>query len=424
MQYARLETLDNMKKLVPLDIVDSSNKDKISGIPMSYDNDMLYVDSRMVNSLIIGGNNSGKTNLITLPMLHLSATSSESVVVCPKSKDVYETTKKMYEKEGYEIIKIDFDNLSESDKWNILELPFKVYKEGNKDLAQDLIENVAFYLLGEKYNPNQDPFWVNSAINYFTGITLYAFDTLDYVTLLDVMNINKKVADNPKEFLLHLNKNTSIYINLVGILSAPPETMGSILAVFSQKIKMFISKDGINKMMEKSDFDIRNISSKKTIVYLISEESNIGNYLMPLFINQVYFAKDKESKINVIVEDFSSFNPISNFSKILDNSRIKGIKFTIIVRSFRDLYTTYGTDQVEIFKLLFTNIIYLMSSDNSTLDIISDMCGKIQENGTIIPLITKEELRTLKKNEAVIITQRMMPYKTKLLPYYEFSKTN
>ena len=424
MQYARFESLENMEKLIPLDTVDLKNAAKITGIPMGYDKDKLYIDSRVVNSLVIGGNNSGKTNLITLPMLHLSAIAEESTIVCPKGKDVYDVTSKMYEENGYNVVKIDFDNLKESSKWNPLEFPFKVYKEGNKDLAQDLVENVAFYLLGEKYNPNQDPFWVNSAINYFTGITLYTFENKDYVTLLDVMDINKKVADNPKDFLLNLDKNSNIYINLFGILSAPPETMGSILAVFTQKMKMFISKEGLNKMMEKSDFDITRISEQKTIVYLMREESSVGNYLMPLFINQVYFAKKDSNKLSVILEDFANFNPISNFSRILDNSRMKGIKFTIIVRSFRDLYTTYGNDQVEIFKLLFSNIIYLMSADNSTLEIISDMCGNKNEDNKVTPLITVEQLRTLPMNEVVIISQRMMPYKGKLLSYYEFSKNN
>ena len=424
MQYARFESLENMEKLLPLDKVDLLNTNKVFGIPMGYSDNSLYVDSRIVNSLVIGGNNSGKTNLITLPMLHLLSKAEESVIVCPKGKDVYDVSKKMYEEKGYDIIKIDFDNLSTSSKWNILELPLKMYKEGNKDLAQDLVENVAFYLLGEKYNPNQDPFWVNSAINYFTGITLYTFENKDYVTLLDVMETNKKVADNPKEFLLNLEKDSSIYINLVGILQAPPETMGSILAVFSQKMKMFISKEGLNKMMEKTDFDMTKISDRKTIVYLMSEENTLGNYLIPLFINQVYFAKKDSSKLSIIVEDFANFNPISNFSRILDNSRVKGIKFTIIVRSFRDLYTTYGNDQVEIFKLLFSNIIYLMSADNSTLEIISDMCGNKNEDNKVTPLITVEQLRTLPMNEVVIISQRMMPYKGKLLSYYEFSKNN
>ena len=424
MYYAKFEELENMKKLVPLNCTDKDNKDGISGLPMGYENSNIYVDSNISNSLIIGGNNSLKTQLITLPMLHLSASASESVVICPKNKDVYETSKKTYEDRGYKVIKIDFDDLDNSNHWNILDLPCRLYKQNKKDIAQDLIENVAFYLLGEKYNPNQDPFWVNSAINYFTGITLYTFENNDYTNLMDVMKTDEKVRENPSEFLSMLDKNSNIYINLVGILSAPVETRGSILSVFNQKLKQFISRDSFNKMTSSSDFDITKICSDKTIVYLLSEDSTLGNYLMPLFINQLYFAKKDNNKLNVIVEEFSDFYPIAHFSKILDNSRAKGINFTIIVRSFRDLYIIYGKEEVEIFKMLFKNIVYLISSDPDTLNVISNLCGKKEENGNVVPLITEEQLRVLSKNEAIIITQRIMPFKTKLLPYKEFVKNN
>ena len=100
------------------------------------------------------------------------------------------------------------------------------------------------------------------------------------------------------------------------------ETKGSILSVFSQKIKRFISKENLNKLLSKSDFDITHIAKEKTIIYVVSGNSSNSERLLPLLISQVYYAKDeyskKEGKINIIVDDFFGLYPIKNFEKMLN----------------------------------------------------------------------------------------------------------
>ena len=61
----------------------------------------------------------------------------------------------------------------------------------------------------------------------------------------------KIFCEQYKLFKDKLDKKSSAYINLSGVLNAPNETKGSILAVFSQKIKRFISKENLNKLCNK-----------------------------------------------------------------------------------------------------------------------------------------------------------------------------
>ena len=65
--------------------------------------------------------------------------------------------------------------------------------------------------------------------------------------------------------------------------------------------------------------------------------------------------------------------------------------------------------------MCFGTIIYLLSEDIYTLEEISKYCGN-QENNT--PLVTIEELKTLKPFEAIIIMTRMLPFRTQLVPNY------
>ena len=62
------------------------------------------------------------------------------------------------------------------------------------------------------------------------------------------------------------------------------------------------------------------------------------------------------------------------------------------------------------------NTIFLLASDIDTLEMISKACGRSDENSS---LITVEELKVLDTFEAIILTSRMYPIKTKLLPYYQ-----
>lgn len=427
MNFAKWETKENMKKYIPLIGVNWDTKVKSSGLPIIYDDEYLYISDRINHSLVIGSTGSGKTQTITLPLLELANKAGESVVVHDTTNELYETTKDRFKENGYNIIRLNFDDAMDCNGWNPLDLPYRLYKEGNKDKAQDMLEELAFYLLNDLEEVNADPFWINSAINYFTGLTLYVFENEKEVSLTAIRDLDILVKESGNDFKDKLDKKSSAYINLLGVLNAPPETKGSILSVFSQKIKRFISKENLNKLLSKSDFDITNIAKEKTIIYVVSGNSSNSERLLPLLISQVYYSKDeyskKEGKINIIVDDFFVLYPIKNFAKMLNYSRSIYITFTLMIRGFNDLKNKYGKEETEILKMCFGNLVYLLSQDIDTLEEISNLCGKTCEEGNVKPLISVEELKTLRVFEAIILIPRIMPIKTKLLPHYEMKKS-
>ena len=343
------------------------------------------------------------------------------------TNELYEKTKDKFVDNGYNVFRLNFDDALNSTHYNPFNFPYDLYKKGNKDKAQELIEDLGFYLLNDIEEKNSDPFWMNSTIDYFTGITLYAFENESHVDLNKIFEIDSEIRNNPVEFIKGIDKKSNIYINLRGVLEAPNETRGSIFSVFNQKIKKYISKDNLKEMMKKTDFDITSFGKEKTIIYIFSGHSNNFESLLPLLISQVYFAKDyynkKEGKISIIIDNFFDLYPFKNFGKMLNYSRSIGIMFTIMIRGFNDLKNTYGKEQAEIIKLCFVNLVYLLSQDVNTLEEISDLCGNASiDDNKKIPLISVSELKTLKLFEAVIITPRIMPFKTQLLPYYKMEK--
>ena len=54
-----------------------------------------------------------------------------------------------------------------------------------------------------------------------------------------------------------------------------------------------------------------------------------------------------------------------------------------------------------------------------TINYISTLCGLKKNNESLIP---ETELKLLKPFEAIVIKSRMLPFRTKLLPYYQYKE--
>ena len=207
---------------------------------------------------------------------------------------------------------------------------------------------------------------------------------------------------------------------MVGTLKAPPETRGSIISVFNQKMKRYISRKNITNMLCGNDFNIEDILNKPTSVFIFSGNSSFSNSLIPLFITQIIEkAKDlgNTKRINLLLDEFDSMVPIKDFSKVINYSQSLNIRFTITINSYAHLNYMYKEDEANLLKYCFGNIFYLLSEDINTLEEISKYCGSTK-NGS---LVTVEELKALEPFDAVINMMRMMPIKSSLLPDYKIN---
>jgi len=424
MSYAKWETRENMFKRV-IQINENSVIEK-GGIPIMHDDNNLYLTNDNAHSLIIGTTGSGKTQSTILPLMKLSMIAGESIIINDVNGDIYERTANNFKDNGYNVIVLDFDNPKYGDSWNPLVLPYKLYLNGEKDRALKIIEDLGYYLFTDTKDTT-DPFWTNMAADYFVGLVLYLFENTkeEQINLRSVfaLAIELQNETNAKKFLKEIGKNNAIYFNVAGTLETAYDTRAGIISTFSQKSKVYNSREALSNMMLKSSFDITNISIEKTVVYIISGLSSYSNSLIPLFINQIFESKNlygnSKKTLNVILDDFYNMLPIKDAANILNYSRSINIRYTVVIRSFNDLINVYGKENAEMIKMCFGKIIYLLSNDIYTLEEISRLCGNQEKDGNIVPLITVEELKYLDNFEAIFLIPRVMPFRTKLIPDYQ-----
>ena len=169
MKYARWSSNEEMMKYVKG--VNLETGVKASGLPIMYDDKYLYIDDRSAHSLVVGSTGCGKTQSVTLPMIKLAMMAGENIVVNDVKGEIYKLTADKLTKEGYKVLVIDFENPNLGNFWNPLDLPYKLYKSGDKDRALELIEDLGYYIFTDKQESG-DPFWVYSTSDYFTGLTL------------------------------------------------------------------------------------------------------------------------------------------------------------------------------------------------------------------------------------------------------------
>ena len=394
---------------------------KKSGITMMYDDEYLYVNDTEAHNIVIGGTGSGKTQTTIMPQIYLSIKAGESFIVNDHAGELFDTFSGMAKENGYKVKVINFRDMSIGNNYNPLYVPYNLYKKGNIDEAIELVENVGYNLMSDFNQTNADPFWEQSATNLFTGLALYLFEKakIDEININSIVNLSYKLDDITNE--ITSNKSSIIYTYLSPILDAPKDTRGSIISVFKQKIAMVISREAISKLLCNDNLELENTKLEKTAIFIISD-GKYSSIIMPMILNQVYeivrLNNQTDKRLNIILDEFGTIKPIKNFLNILTYSRTVGIRITIVIQSILHLQNIYGKETTDFIKMSMGNTIFLLSSDINTLEMISKDCGRKDENNL---LINVEELKVLNIFEAIILTNRMYPIKTKLLPYYLFN---
>ncbi|MBR3523168.1 MAG: type IV secretory system conjugative DNA transfer family protein [Bacilli bacterium] len=395
---------------------------KKSGIEFMYDENNLYIDDSEVHNLVIGSTGSGKTQATMLPQLRLAIKANESFVVNDIKGEIYNVLSGELAKQGYKVYTINLAATKKGNNFNPFALPYKLYKDGDIDTALEMIENIGYYFVSnDTFDPNQDPFWEISAANLFTGLVLYLFENekIDNITINNVSNLVNDVK-KMENYLNDISKDSLIYTYLSTIYNAPSDTKGSIITVFKQKIKLYTVRESLSSILSYNNIDLLNIQKDKTAIFIINENKSTTKNLVSMIIDQCYYTtnilKYKERRLNFYIDDFENIKDIKHFVNILNLARGNNIRFNIYLKSFLELDTIYGKQGADLLKMSFGNIIYLLANDIETLNQISKLCGRSEEN---TPLISEEELKTLNYFEAIIISPRMHPIKTKLLPDYQ-----
>ncbi len=412
------------------------------GIPVINDGKDAWVDdSGEPHALIMGASGSGKTQAFMFPLIKILGRHGESMIVTDPKGELYEACGELLKEKGYKIILINFRDPKEGSAWNPFSYPYRIYKEGNVDKANELLQDLASNILIDPNN-KAEPFWEQTASNFFTGLSLGLFDdaTEDEININSI-NMMAEVGEDRigasnyiKEYFKSKGELSPAYIAAASCINAPNETRGGIMSTFRTKTRIFSSQEGLSEMLSYSDFDIRDIGKEKTAVFLkVHDEKTTYHALATIFVKQAYEALIATAqtcpglklpyRTNFVLDEFANMPALKDVGTMITASRSRNIRFAFVIQNFSQLNQVYGKDVAETIKGNCGNFVYIMSTELSALEEISKLLGdkkpdkpkKDEPAPPIRPLFTVSDLQALKEGEVIINRFRSMPFKSKLM---------
>lgn len=445
--YSKLMTENDMKKdrgIKKICLIDDTYD--AGGIPFINDGKNAWVDdSGEPHALIMGASGSGKTQCMMFPLIKILARHGESIIVTDPKGELYEECGNLLKEKGYRVILINFRDPKEGAAWNPFSYPYRIYKEGNIDKANELLQDLASNILIDPNN-KAEPFWEQTASNFFTGLSLGLFDDATEEEInINSVNMMAEVGEDRigastyiKEYFKSKGELSPAYIAAASCINAPNETRGGIMSTFRTKTRIFSSQEALSEMLSYSDFDIRDVGKEKTAVFLkVHDEKTTYHALATIFIKQAYEALIAVAqtcpnlklpyRTNFVLDEFANMPALKDVGTMITASRSRNIRFTFAIQNFSQLTQVYGKEVAETIKGNCGNFIYIMSTELAALEEISKLLGdqkpekaeKDKPAPPVRPLFTVSDLQALKENEVIFNRFRSMPFKTKLTPNWQ-----
>jgi type IV secretion system protein VirD4 len=385
------------------------------GLPLICDGNKGYINTETEMTMIWGETGSKKSRTLIAPLICNLAKAGESMVIFDIKGEFSTGVLSPYIRGilndyRYNNIFLDFRNL-ESDGFNILEYPYRLYRDGKKDEVMQQISHIAKALASFYLGSKADPFWEVSARQYIISVIMmiikYCGD-INKVNFLSVATYNTEEGCNEMTRIANaIKSNDNISTMLKGILVSADKTLRSILVTVSSLLEVFISNAQLLKMMSQSTFEVSDIYKKKTALFIIVPDEVktydnicglILNQISSILVNDAYKHNGElPRRVNFICDEFCNYF-VPNMSRNISAHRSRNIRWYLVCQSKRQLENIYEKD-ADIILANCTNTYFLNSSELLLLEYLSAKAGKttINETGLHMPLLSVQDLQSLKK---------------------------
>lgn len=404
-----------------------------AGVPIISTGRTAYVDDSEASTFVVGASGSGKTRKILMPYTLSCIRKNENLVIHDPKGEINRYMYRELEKKGYEVIVLDYRRPLRGDRYNPLEYPSKIYKEGNTSRAAEMFQAFSETMFSDRKS-EKDRFWDLTAASYMTGLSLLQAEllpekecTINHLYDLHIQGDGKYGRSKYiKEYYNRPGaKDAPSYKLAAPAINAPSDTQGGLYSVYTSCLTPFVLNEDIIDATANSTFDVRDLVEKKCAVFIITkDEGSVYNKLISATIDQMYerlidIAEEEYDgrlprRINFILDEFGNLAAINNMSGKITAGRSRNIRWLIVCQSMDQLRLLYENKGATIIFGNCANLVYLYSTDIMLLQRISAMCGLYSDEltGAKHPLMSMDHLRYLNKDkgEVLLLLERARPF--------------
>lgn len=316
------------------------------------------------------------------------------VVVDPKG-ECFCYTHAFLEREGYEIVTLDFTDPARSSRYNFLQPCIDAANLGDMPKAIEAARDIATILVAE--NSHTEALWTEGARSVLmTSILACVVDNQNHPEFQNLANarefMSKMCTPTGKKGRVAL----SFYIEKLPD-DHPIKLSDAITNIATEKMRgsfytqALVALDRfadphIHAMTAATDFDIDATGKRKRAIFIIlPDEKKTYHPLAALFVTQHYqsmvaVAKQEggrlQRRVQFFCDEFGNFVKIPDFDTLLTVAGGRGMRFHLALQDTNQLDEKYNEKIGRTIRSNCETWVYLQSDENRTLQEISDKCGK------------------------------------------------
>ena len=431
--------------------------------------DYAMVDDDDVHTLMIGAAGCGKTAYWLYPNLEYACAAGMSFLTTDTKGDLYRNygniAKEYY---GYDVAIIDLRNPTKSDGNNLLHLVNKymdAYKANPENIAlkakaekyAKIIGKTLIFSDGDAASYGQNAFFYDAAEGLITSVILLIAEFAPpeqrhivsvFKLIQDLLAPSGVKGKNQFQMLMEkLPPDHKTRWFAGAALNTSEQAMASIMSTAMSRLNAFLDSELEQILCFDTAIDAEKFCSSKCAIFIVLPEENPATYFMvSLLLQQLYreilTVADEQGgalkdRVMFYMDEFGTLPAISSAEMMYSASRSRKLSLVSIIQSYKQLEKNYGSEGADIIKdNCQVTVAGGFAPTSGTADEISRslgnrtvMTGSVSRSKndpsqslqmTERPLMTADELKSMKKGNFIVMKTGTHPFISKLKLFFKW----
>ncbi len=428
-----------------------------------------FVDDGDVHCMMVGAAGCGKTAYWLYPNLEYACASGMSFLTTDTKGDLYRNYGSIAgDCYGYNVAVIDLRNPTKSDGNNLLHLVNKymdLHKAVRGDIAYKakaekyakIISKTLIYGDGDASAYGQNAFFYDAAEGLLTSVILLIAEFAEpserhivsvFKLIQEMMAPSGVKGKNHFQLLMdRLPADHKARWFSGAALSTGDQAMASIMSTAMSRLNAFLDSEMEQVLCFDTAIDAERFCHEKSALFIVMPEENPNSFFMvSLLIQQLYreilaVADENGGKLPnramFYCDEFGTLPTIQSAEMMYSASRSRRLSIVSIIQSYQQLEKNYGREGAEIIKdNCQITIAGGFAPSSETADIISKalgsrtvMTGSVSRSKndpsqslqmTERPLMTADELKSMKKGSFIVMKTGAHPFVSQLKLFFKW----
>lgn len=402
------------------------------------------------NIAVYGTPGCGKTRSFVFNQILSAVARGESIILTDTKGELYETTAKYLESEGYVVKIFNLVEFGNSDGWDCLQ-----EVKGDQTRAQLFVDTI----IKNTTDGKPDQFWTPAEMNLLKALVLYVFkddsrppEQRNFGTVYQMICQCSEAELEALFTSLPDSHPSKMPFALYQMNAGNEKVTGGVRMGLGGRLQT-LQSDSVRRILSHNDIDLTLPAEKKCAYFIrISDQTSTFKFLSSLFFSFLFldiiqYADSRPSRhcdipVNFVLDEFTNIGEIPDFTTKLSTVRSRHVNISVIFQSIPQLKNRYDQDRWQEILDDCDTTIFLGGNGAMTTEYVSKQTGEISisvatesrnlnlfrftdstrnfkksEGVGKRQLMTSDEVRRLSNREEIVIIRGQKPLKLKKFDY-------